>query len=78
MLPEDSLQFGKWPDRASHMTEWMEDARRIAVASYRQVLEDGPDARDSESDSDHSDIGEMGLPSEMYTHELVGSDGTQI
>jgi hypothetical protein len=37
--------------------EWIEDAKRIAVAGYRQVLEDGRDVCDSESDAEYSDHG---------------------
>jgi hypothetical protein len=37
----------------------MEDANRIAVAGYRQVLEDGPDVCNSESDAEYSDHAEM-------------------
>jgi hypothetical protein len=37
----------------------MEDAKRIAVAGYWQVLEDGPDVCDSESDAEYSDRGEV-------------------
>jgi hypothetical protein len=37
----------------------MEDAKRIAVAGYRQVLEDGRNLCDSESDAEYSDHGEV-------------------
>jgi hypothetical protein len=53
----------------------MEDAKRIAVAGYRQVLEDGKDLCDSESNAEYSDQVEMWLPSEMYTSELIDSEG---
>jgi hypothetical protein len=36
----------------------MEGARRVAVAGYRQLLEDGPDTCNSESDAEYSDHGE--------------------
>jgi hypothetical protein len=36
----------------------MEDAKRIAAADYRHVLEDGRDVCDSESDAEYSDHGE--------------------
>jgi hypothetical protein len=35
------------------------DAKRIAVACYRQVLEDGPDVCETESDTEYSDHGEV-------------------
>jgi hypothetical protein len=43
----------------------MDDAKRIAVVGYRQVLADGKDVCDSESDAEYSDHGEE-LTS-MYT-----------
>jgi hypothetical protein len=45
------------------------------VASYRQVLEDGPDVCDSESDSEYSDHGEDWKLSEMYAPDMLGPDG---
>jgi hypothetical protein len=59
MLPEDSEELGRWPGLKENASEWMADARRMGVTGYRQVLEDGPDVCGSESDSDHSDHGEM-------------------
>jgi hypothetical protein len=57
-MPEDSSDIARWPALAQHAAEWMKDAKRIAVAGYGQVLEDGPDVCDSESDSENSDHGE--------------------
>jgi hypothetical protein len=42
VLPEGGPRLSHWPVLASKAGEWMEDAKRIAVAGYRQVLEDGP------------------------------------
>jgi hypothetical protein len=53
----------------------MEDARRIAVAAYHQVLEDGPDMCDSESDAEYSDHGEQWSYSDTYTPEMLRPDG---
>jgi hypothetical protein len=53
----------------------MEDAPQIAVAGYRQVLEDGPDVCDSESDSENSDHSEMWNYADMYTPDVLGPDG---
>jgi hypothetical protein len=50
-------------------------AKRIAVVGYRQVLEDGPDMCDSESDSDHSDNGEDWSYADMYTPGMLGPHG---
>jgi hypothetical protein len=53
----------------------MEDAKRIAVAGYRKVLEDGPDVCDSESDSEHSEHGEMWSYSDMSTPDMLDANG---
>jgi hypothetical protein len=53
----------------------MEDVRQIAVAGYKQVLEDGRDVRDSESDSEHSDDRDDIPIASMYTTELICEDG---
>jgi hypothetical protein len=53
----------------------MDDARQIAVAGYRQVLEDGPDVCDSESDSEHSDHGEDWSYPEMCTPDMLDANG---
>jgi hypothetical protein len=52
----------------------MEHARQAALAGHSQVLEDGPDACDSESDSDHSDHGEEISYESAYTPEMIGPD----
>jgi hypothetical protein len=49
------------------------DARRIAVAGCKQVLEDGPDFCSSENEAEYSDHGEE--LTGMYTSELVGAEG---
>jgi hypothetical protein len=53
----------------------MEDAKRIAVAGYHQVLEDDPDVWNSESDAEYSDHGEQWSNADMYTPEMLGPDG---
>jgi hypothetical protein len=58
-VPEDIPDIVNWPALSQQCAEWMEDAKRIAVVGYRKVLEDGPDVCDSQSDSEHSDHGEM-------------------
>jgi hypothetical protein len=52
----------------------MEDAERIPVADYGQVLEDGPDVRDSEN----SDRGEMWSYADMYTPDMLAQDGKPL
>jgi hypothetical protein len=61
MLPEGDPRLSQWPTLAAKSAEWMEDAKRIAVGSYRQVLEDGLDVRDSESDAQLSDSLKTGI-----------------
>jgi hypothetical protein len=51
----------------------MEDAKLAVIAGYRQVLEDGPDVCDSESEAHYSYFGEE--LSGMYTSEMLGPDG---
>jgi hypothetical protein len=54
----------------------MEDAKRIAVAGYCQVLEDGLDVCNSESDlefSDHDEVLEG-----MYTSDMLDPEGKPI
>jgi hypothetical protein len=67
MLQEDSPERSRWPALAQHAQKWMEDAKRIAVAGYRQVLEDGPDVCDSKSEAEYSDHGEQWSYADMYT-----------
>jgi hypothetical protein len=74
-VSDDRPDLAKWPAIAQHATSGMEDAKRIAVAGYGQVLEDGPDVCDSEGDSEHSDYGEDWGYSEMYTPDTLGPDG---
>jgi hypothetical protein len=53
-------------------------ANRIAVAGYRQVLEDGPDVCKSESDSNRSDYGGMWADSEIYRPGMIGPTGKPV
>jgi hypothetical protein len=69
MLPEHIV------GRAWHVDEWVEDGKRVPVAGYGQVLEDGKDVCDSESDPEYGDHGEQWSYSEMYTPEMLGPDG---
>jgi hypothetical protein len=47
----------------------------IAIGGFRQVKEDGPDVWSSESDSEHSDHGEMWEVKDAYTADMIGPDG---
>jgi hypothetical protein len=49
----------------------MEDAKRIAVVGYRQVLEDGPDVCSSKSDVEYSDHGENWPDEAMHTPDMM-------
>jgi hypothetical protein len=53
----------------------MDDSKRIAVAGYRQVLGDGRDKCDSESDAEYSDHGEMWPDETMCTPDMTGANG---
>jgi hypothetical protein len=58
MLPEGDPRLSQWSISAAQAAKWMEDAKRIAVAGYRQVLEDGPDVSNDEPDAEYGDHGE--------------------
>jgi hypothetical protein len=68
-----SPDLAKWPVLLANSAEWMEDAKRIAVAGYRQVLEDGKDVCNSESHLEYSDHGEE--LSGMYASDMIGPGG---
>jgi hypothetical protein len=53
----------------------MEDAKRIAVSNYRQVLEEGTDVCDNESDAEYNDHGEKWSDSEIYTPDMMNEKG---
>jgi hypothetical protein len=75
MSPEESEALTRWPELARNFQEWMEDAKRIAVPGYRQVLEDGPEFCFSESEAEDSDHGEVWTDADMYMPEMPGPDG---
>jgi hypothetical protein len=74
-MPEDSQSIANWRALAQNAASWMEAARRMAVAGFGQVMEDGTDVCGSESDSENSDHGEMWGHSGMYTPIMLGPDG---
>jgi hypothetical protein len=74
-MSEDGSDLGNCPVLVEKVSIWMEEARQIAVAGYKQVLEDDPDVCDPESDSENSDHGEMWRYSDIYTPEMLGPDG---
>jgi hypothetical protein len=48
------------PDLAIHVEEWMEDAKRVVLGDYKQVLEDGGKfSSDSEAEGDGKDDSEL-------------------
>jgi hypothetical protein len=53
----------------SEVPLWMHAAKQISIGGRRQVLEDGADACDSESDSENEDHGEV--LSGMYTSQIL-------
>jgi hypothetical protein len=58
MLLDGDEHSAQWPYLAINADQWMTDAKPIAVAGCRQVLEDGPDVCNSESDAEYIDHGE--------------------
>jgi hypothetical protein len=58
LLPEDSEALKNWSGLASSAEEWIEDAKRIAVAGYRQVLGDGQAVCSLESEAEYNDHGD--------------------
>jgi hypothetical protein len=58
-MPEDGLCLTIYPVLVQPVQEWMEDTKRIAVAGDCQVLVDGPDVCDSESEAEYSDHGKV-------------------
>jgi hypothetical protein len=72
----DSQDFGGL-DIADKVPTWMHTAKEISIGGRRQVLEDGNDARDSESDSENEDHGEK--LTGMYTPEIqVDEEGRPL
>jgi hypothetical protein len=51
-LCEDDPATKAWPGLSEHVAEWTKIAELIAVGSFKQVKEDGPDVMNSESDSE--------------------------
>jgi hypothetical protein len=72
----DSQDFGGL-DIADKVQVWMHTAAQVSTGDRRQVLENGPDVCDSESDSENEDHGEV--LSGMYTANIpVDSKGQPI
>jgi hypothetical protein len=38
MLPEGDCRLAQWQELAANSAEWMEDAKRVVVAGYKQVF----------------------------------------
>jgi hypothetical protein len=76
--PEDSPNIRNWPVLEDKGSIWVEEGKQVAVSGYKQVLEDGPDVCNSESDSENSDHGEEFPDSNMFTPEMLGQDGKRI
>jgi hypothetical protein len=61
-----------------YIGECMEEAKAIAVAGYRQVLEDIPDVCNSESNVEYSDHWEQWLASEMCSPDTFDEKGKPV
>jgi hypothetical protein len=55
----------------------MEDAKGIAVASYKQVLEDCPEFCSSESEAEYSDHREKWADDRTYTPAITDEKGNR-
>jgi hypothetical protein len=55
IISEDDHHLDSWSETAGKHQEWMGDAKRIAVAGYKRVLEDSLDVCSSESKSEYSE-----------------------
>jgi hypothetical protein len=58
LLSEDDPRLSQRSISAGQAMEWMEDSKLMAIANYRQVLEDGPDICDDEPLAEYSDHGD--------------------
>jgi hypothetical protein len=58
IISEDDPQLETWSEKTGKTREWLEEAKPIAVASYRMILEDGPDVCNSESSAACKNHGE--------------------
>jgi hypothetical protein len=75
-FPANSQDFGGL-DIADKVQVWMHTAAHVSTGGRRQVLENGPDVCDSESDSENEDHGEV--LSGMYTANIpLDSKGQPI
>jgi hypothetical protein len=72
-LCENDPATKQWPGLSENVAEWMHKAEQIAIGSFRQVLENGPDVSNSESDSENSDHGEE--LEDIYTPEMLDNEG---
>jgi hypothetical protein len=72
-LCEDDPATKQWPELSENVVEWMYKAEQIAIGSFKQVLENGPDVCNSEGDSENSDHGEE--LEGAYTPEMPDKDG---
>jgi hypothetical protein len=75
-FPADSQDFGGI-DIADKVQVWMHTSAQVSTGGRKQVLENGPDVCDSESDSENEDHGEV--LSNMYTDDIpLDSNGCPI
>jgi hypothetical protein len=56
----------------------MEEAKTIAVAGHRRVLEDGREMCSSESAAEYSERGEGDSDSDMYTADMMNEKGKPV
>jgi hypothetical protein len=76
VVSEDDRKLEQWDDTQDLCEDWMAEAKIVAVDSYMMVLEDGPDACDSESSDEYSDRTEELRG--MCTPDMLGEDGKPV
>jgi hypothetical protein len=55
IISEDDSDVGQLPFLAITVSKWMEDAKRVAVAHFHQVLKDGPEICLSDRENEGAD-----------------------
>jgi hypothetical protein len=77
ILSEDDLGLETWDETRGQYESWLEETTLVAMRSYRLVLEDGPDACDSESAAESSDHHED-LTSPLHGQPVLAEDGQPV
>jgi hypothetical protein len=76
IIPESDSRLRQREETNGKISDWMEEAKTIAVARYRRVLEDSPEISSSEDAAEYSEYGKE--YSDMRTADMRGEDGKPI